>query len=52
MLQNLNPNPISCSSLVISMYWACQRQGRILCCDRKAQAASVQRFTLWQQATI
>jgi len=26
MSQDLNPNPSTCSSLVIFMYWACERQ--------------------------
>jgi len=27
--QDLNPNPGTCSSLVIFIYWACERQGRV-----------------------
>jgi len=29
MSQDLNPNPSTCSSLVIFMHWACERQGSI-----------------------
>jgi len=48
-----NPNPSTYSSLVIFMYWACERQEvYFLCCDQKFWAASAQSFTLWQQATI
>jgi len=37
MSQDLNPS--TCSSLVIFMYWACQRQGNyFFWCDQKARA--------------
>ena len=53
MLKDLNPIPSTCSSLVIFMCWAYERQEvYFLCCDQKARAAGVQSSTLWQQATI
>jgi len=49
MSQDLNPNPRTCSSLVLFTYWACERQGSIFpMLWSKARAASAQTFTLWQ----
>jgi len=34
MPQDLNPNPSTCSSLVIFIYWVCERQGSIFLAAR------------------
>jgi len=53
MSQDLNPNPRTCSSLVIFMHWACEGQGSIFLVLRsESLSGKCAQFQTVEQATI